>query len=93
MTPRRPSPHCRALLLQLSRHLEGELTPARAREVARHLENCECCGAMAERLTRTIAACRAAGQPRLPAAVRARARARIKRLMEDSNDASRTRRS
>lgn len=93
MTARRMSPHCRALLLQLSRHLEGELSPARARAVARHLDGCECCGAMADRLRRTMAACRAAGQLRLPAAVRARARARIRHLMEDSHDARRPRRS
>lgn len=93
MSARRMSPHCRALLMELSRHLEGELTPARARAVAKHLDGCECCGTMAERLKRTIAACRAAGQPRLPADVRARARARIRHLMEDSHDASRPRRS
>ena len=79
---RRPSPHCRALLIELSRHLEGELTPARRRTIERHLEACTCCGPMAARLRRTIAACRAAGAVTLPAAVRARARARIKLLME-----------
>lgn len=80
--PRRPSPHCRALLLELSRHLDGDLTPARRRKIERHLEACTCCGPMAARLRRTIAACRAAGAVRLPAAVRARARARIRVLME-----------
>lgn len=96
MTRRRLSPHCRVLLLDLSRYLEGELTPARACALARHLDGCPCCGAIADRLKRTITACRAAGHTRLPADVRSRARARIRHLLhrlEDTHDTRRTRRS
>mgnify|MGYP000147279206 CR=1 FL=1 len=93
MTRRRLSPHCRVLLLDLSRYLEGDLTPARACALARHLDGCPCCGAIADRLKRTIKACRAAGHTRLPANVRSRARARIRHLLEDNHDAPRTRRS
>lgn len=79
---RTPSPHCRALLLTLSRHLDGELTAARRRRIERHLAACECCGPMAAGLRRTIEMCRQAGSLRLPPPVRARARARIRTLME-----------
>lgn len=89
---RRPSPHCRALLLELSRHLDGELTAARRRAIDRHLADCDCCGTMAARLRRTIAACRASGGVRLPGPIRARARARIRTLMEDAHDRTRTHR-
>ncbi|HEX6324826.1 MAG TPA: zf-HC2 domain-containing protein [Vicinamibacterales bacterium] len=89
----RPSPHCRALLLELSRHLDGELTAPRRRAIERHLAACDCCGTLAVRLRRTIDACRASGSPRLPADVRARARARITRLMETRHDHTRTDRS
>jgi anti-sigma factor RsiW len=81
----RPSPHCRALLLELSRHLDGELTAVRRRAIERHLARCGCCGTLAVRLRRTIDACRASGRARLPAGVRARARARIKQLMENTS--------
>lgn len=90
--PGRPTPHCRALLLELSRHLDGELTPARRRVIERHLDQCDCCGTLASRLRRTIDACRASGSARLPADVRVRARARITRLMEKRHDHTRTRR-
>jgi anti-sigma factor RsiW len=86
----RPSPHCRALLLELSRHLDGELTAARRRAIERHLAQCDCCGTLASRLRRTIDACRASGRARLPADVRVRARARITRLMENRHDHART---
>ena len=77
----RPSPRCRALLLELSRYLDGELTPARRRTVARHIKTCECCGTMSGRLRATIAACRAEGGTQPPRSVRARAAARIKALL------------
>jgi len=77
----RPSARCRTLLRQLSRHLDGDLTPARRRAIDRHLEACACCGPMAARLKKTLAACRAAGRMRLPRDVRARAKARIAALL------------
>ena len=80
-TPR-PSPRCRALLLELSRYLDGELTPARRRVVARHIDACECCHTMSGRLRATIAACRAESGKQPPRAIRARAAARIKLLLK-----------
>jgi anti-sigma factor RsiW len=80
MTAKQPSPRCRALLLELSRYLDGELTPARRRTVARHIKSCDCCETMSARLRATIAACRAEGGKRPPRAVQARAAARIKAL-------------
>lgn len=77
----RPSPRCRALLLELSRYLDGELTPARRRMVARHIKTCECCGTMSGRLRATIAACRAEAKAWPPRGVRSRAAARIKALL------------
>ena len=76
--PRRPSARCRALLLELSRYLDGELTPARRRTIERHLLACAGCGHMQACLRKTIAACRAESRTRLPRDVRARALRRIK---------------
>ena len=77
----RPSARCRKLLLELSRYLDGELTPARRRRVERHIGRCECCETMAARLRRTVAACRAASGWRPPRAVRSRAAERVRALI------------
>jgi anti-sigma factor RsiW len=93
--PIRPSPRCRRLLLEVSRYLDGELTPARRRRVGEHIDTCECCGTMAARLRQTVAACREEGSRRLPRAARLRAAARIRALVASDagkRAASRTRR-
>jgi anti-sigma factor RsiW len=77
----RPTPRCRNLLLELSRYLDGDLTPARRRMVERHVNACACCETMAARLRRMIATCRAEGKRRLPQAVKSRAEKRITALV------------
>jgi anti-sigma factor RsiW len=77
-----PGPdRCRSLLEQLSRYIDGELTPAQRRSLAAHLRRCPCCQTMADGLKHTVDACRKAGTARLPADVRQRARARIATLL------------
>ena len=75
------SDRCRTLLEQLSRYIDGEVTPAQRRSLAAHLKRCPCCQTMADHLQQTVDACRRVGGARLPADVRARARARIKTLL------------
>ena len=79
--PTRPSARCRRLLLELSRYLDGDLTPARRRMVERHIHACVCCGTMAARLQRTVAACRAEGKKQPPRAVMSRAAKRVRALI------------
>jgi tetratricopeptide (TPR) repeat protein len=79
--PGRPSPRCRALLLELSQYLDGDLPAARRRTIERHIHDCTCCGTMAARLRTTIAACRADGKRRPPRDVIARAAQRIRALI------------
>ncbi|MBP7779875.1 MAG: zf-HC2 domain-containing protein [Acidobacteria bacterium] len=62
-------------------YLDGELSAARARAVARHLRTCPGCTGRAHRLRAMLEACRAAGCEKLPAAVRARARSRVRTLL------------
>ena len=78
--PDSPSARCRTLLLELSRYLDGDLTPARRQAIERHINACACCGTMAARLRRTMAACRAEGKRQLPRAVISRMEKRIKAL-------------
>lgn len=77
----RPSARCRALVLELSRYLDGDMTPARRRTVEAHIERCACCGTMAARLRRTVAVCRAEGKRRPPRDVMWRAAERIRELI------------
>ena len=76
-----PSDRCRALLEQLSRYIDDDLTPAERRALTAHLRRCPCCQTMADSLKHTVDACRRAGTARLPADVRGRARTRIATLL------------
>jgi anti-sigma factor RsiW len=75
------SDRCRALLEQLSKYIDDELTPAQRRSLTAHLRRCPCCQTMADSLKHTVETCRKAGSARLPADVRTRARARIATLL------------
>ncbi|MBI2221225.1 MAG: zf-HC2 domain-containing protein [Acidobacteria bacterium] len=66
---------CRALLLRMARGIEGDLSPAERRALAKHLAGCRRCGEFSKSLQRTIALCREAGAPAMSARARARARA------------------
>ena len=84
------SDRCRALLEQLSKYIDDELTPAQRRSLTAHQRRCPCCQTMADSLKHTVETCRKAGAARLPADVRMRARARIATLL-DSGTAQRPR--
>lgn len=84
MSARRPSPKCRALLLEVSRYLDGELPAARRRTVEAHVSSCRCCGTMTQRLRAVVAACRADGRRSPPRAVMQRASARVRALLAGS---------
>jgi anti-sigma factor RsiW len=61
--------------------LDGELTPHRARVIEEHVSRCASCGGLAEDLRRAIAACRMAGDCRIPATIHRRARARAAQML------------
>jgi anti-sigma factor RsiW len=79
--PMRPSARCRTVLLELSRYLDGDLTPARRRAIERHIDTCHGCAATASRLLRTMAACRAEGQKQPSRTVMSRAARRVRALI------------
>jgi anti-sigma factor RsiW len=65
----------------MARGLEGELSAAERRALAKHLAGCERCGAFSENLRQTIALCRAAGAPAMSARARSKARANVRALL------------
>ncbi len=76
----RPGAECRARLEEISAYLDGDLTPAAAAALRRHLARCPCCQWLEDRLRLTSRLCREAGVT-MPAAQRAAARARVRRLL------------
>jgi predicted anti-sigma-YlaC factor YlaD len=81
-----PSDDCRPLFAYLSAYLDGELPAVDCRRLERHCRECRRCRTVIDGLRRTVALCRESGrQTRVPPAVRARARARIARLLSGTS--------
>ena len=77
----RPPARCLALLGKLSRYLDDDITSRERRTIDAHCRDCTRCHRMIAGLRHTIELCRAAGSAPIPAKVRARAAARISRLL------------
>lgn len=72
---------CRAQLAELLAYLDGDLPAHRRHIIERHVMACSCCRGLAIGVRRAMLLCRGAGPERLPAAVRARARMRVRDLL------------
>ena len=72
---------CRMLVERLSAYLDGDLAPSTCTKIRRHAKACPRCAALIGDLRSTVGVCRRAGQQPLPAAVRARAKARVRALL------------
>jgi len=79
--PKTPTPHCRALMLEVSRLIDGELNARDRRRVEAHVAECTCCGRMAAGLRRTLAALQAEKHKALPKAVRTKAARQARTLL------------
>ena len=81
MTAPRPPRQCLSLLSRLSRYVDNELSPAQRRVIQTHCRDCARCRRVIAGLRRTITLYRRAGSAPMPPHTRARARARIARLL------------
>ncbi len=72
---------CRDLLMRMAQGVEGDLSPAERRALARHLAGCVRCGEFSESLKRTVQLCREAGAPAMSARAKALARGNVARLL------------
>lgn len=88
--PARKPRRCRELLQELFAYLDDELTADRCRLLETHLAACHCCGTLAGNLRKAIALCKVEGAQRLPGAVRANARRRVKALLDQPATAAGT---
>jgi anti-sigma factor RsiW len=73
---------CRETLRNTSAYLDGELDPTACDIVEQHSLGCPACATMLNGLKRTTGLCRQAAGVTLPAAVRARAKAAVRQLLE-----------
>jgi anti-sigma factor RsiW len=85
----RPPTRCLALLDQLSGYIDHELTPKQKRTIDVHCRDCTRCQRMIAGLRRTVALYQREGSATMPASARARARARIARLLAERPQTSR----
>jgi RNA polymerase sigma-70 factor (ECF subfamily) len=76
-----PEPGCPDIAAALSRHLEGEISPAACADLEAHVAACPRCGPACEALRRALGVCRALPEPEVPAAVQAAVRAGIRGLL------------
>jgi anti-sigma factor RsiW len=76
-------PECRAMLSSISAYLDGDLDAAECRTIERHCQTCPECASLVDGLRQAAGLCRQAGTAPLPEAVRKRARASIRRLLDD----------
>lgn len=73
---------CDTLLAQISSYLDGELPESACAAIEQHAAGCERCGRVIRDFGITAGLCRTAAKAPLPEEVRARARARVRKLMD-----------
>ena len=83
MTTRRDR-ECRVLLERLSAYLDGDLSSASCAAIERHARSCRRCATVIADFRKATGLCRRIAATPLPAAVRTRARARVRKLLDDT---------
>ena len=74
---------CKAMLSAISAYLDGDLDATGCAEIERHCSGCRACTDVVAKLQQTVGLCRHAAAVPLPEPVRARARASIRRLLDE----------
>lgn len=73
---------CRQVLASVSAYLEGDLDATACDSIEAHSRACAGCADVIAGLRETVGLCRQAGSTPVPEAVRQRARARVRRLLD-----------
>ena len=81
------SVECKAMLAAISAYLDGDLDATECAGIERHCAQCVACAQVVATLQQTVGLCRHAADVPLPDAVRARARASIRRLLDEGGAA------
>lgn len=75
---------CRETLTNISAYLDGELDATACDAIEQHSRGCPGCAALLDGLRTTVGLCRQAANVELPEVVRERARAAVRRLLDDA---------
>ena len=79
-----PRPECTAMRSGISAYLDGELAAPECAAIEAHCAGCPSCAALVDGLRTTVGLCRGVAGTPLPESVRERARARVRRLLDDA---------
>jgi anti-sigma factor RsiW len=77
---------CREILANISAYLDGELDRTACDAIDQHCYRCPRCADLVHSLREMIGLCRQAAAELLPDPVRARARERVRRLLDASSE-------
>ena len=80
------SEKCRRVLASVSLYLDGDLDATACESIEAHCRDCTECAEVIAGLRKTVGLCRQAGSLPIPEAVRQRALASVKRLLETSRN-------
>ncbi len=79
---------CHTVLAGISAYLDGELDTTACHAIERHCQTCPRCAALVTGLRETVGLCRQAASVPLPESVRRRARASVRRLLDQDKSVS-----
>ena len=77
-------PECTAMRSGISAYLDGELAAPECAAIEAHCAGCPSCAALVDGLRTTVGLCRGVAETPLPESVRERARARVRRLLDEA---------
>jgi anti-sigma factor RsiW len=80
------TPECRRVLADISAYLDGDLDKGACESIEQHCATCAGCAKVVAGLKQTAGLCRQVAATPLPPAVLERARASLRRLLEESAD-------
>jgi anti-sigma factor RsiW len=76
------NPDCRRLLASVSAYLDGDLDATTCESIEVHCSSCAACADLIAGLRETVGLCRQAASLPIPEAVRRRAQASVRRLLD-----------
>jgi anti-sigma factor RsiW len=79
---------CRRVLASVSAYLDGDLDATTCESIEAHCGTCAECADVIAGLRKTVGLCRQAGSTPVPEAVRQRARASVRRLLDRDSPVS-----
>ena len=83
-----PRQDCQTVLTGISAYLDGELETTACEAIERHCQRCERCAALVKGLRDTVGLCQKMAAVPLPESVRQRARASVRRLLDDASSST-----